>query len=201
MSIKALKDSIDGIDIYILDQLLKERYQFGAKILDAGCGRGRNLKWFYNADFEIYGVDTNESNIEYCQEIYSKQRGNFIKSSVEETPFNATYFDHVICNAVLHFAKDKTHFNNMFTELLRILKPEGSLFIRIASNFGIEDQVKEIGNGVYKLPDGSTRFLLTQHMLDELLKTNTVSLLENVKTTIVHNKRSMTTLVFKRNNI
>ena len=46
MKIETLKKNIDGI--YILDPILKGRYQFGDIILDAGCGSGRNLKWFYN---------------------------------------------------------------------------------------------------------------------------------------------------------
>jgi len=199
MNLQNLKKNIDGIDIYILDQLLKERYQKGANILDAGCGHGRNLKWFYNAGFQVFGIDINLETIEYCKEIYSAQKDNFRQCSVEETPFDAHSFDHIICNAVLHFAEDKNHFFAMFNELLRILKPQGSLFIRIASNFGIEDSAVEIGNGVYQLPDGSTRFLLTQEILDELIAINTISLVENVKTTIVHNKRSMTTLVVNKN--
>lgn len=199
MDLQNLKKNIDGIDIYILDQLLKEGYQKGTEILDAGCGHGRNLKWFYNADFQIYGIDISLEAIEYCKEIYPEQKENFRQSSVDETPFDAHSFDHIICNAVLHFAEDKNHFFAMFNELLRILKPQGSLFIRIASNFGIEDSIVEIGKGVYQLPDGSTRFLLTQQILDELIAINTISLVENVKTTIVHNKRCMTTLVFKKN--
>ena len=86
----------------------------------------------------------------------------------------------------------------MFEELLRILKPQGSLFIRIASNFGIESQVEVIGNGVYKLPDGSTRFLLTQELLEQIENRNDIAFLENTKTTIVHKQRSMTTLVLKK---
>ncbi|MBI9042777.1 hypothetical protein [Lutibacter sp.] len=43
MKIESLKNSIKDVDIYILDQILKERYQPETKILDAGCGGGRNL--------------------------------------------------------------------------------------------------------------------------------------------------------------
>lgn len=196
MNLQTLQENIQGIDIYILDQLLKDRYQPGDKILDAGCGRGRNLKWFYNTGFEIYGIDMNIESIDYCKGIYSKQKEHFMQAGVEEIPFESNSFNHVICNAVLHFAKNKTQFNAMFNELLRVLKPKGSLFIRVASNFGIENQVRQIAEGVYKLPDGSTRFLLTADILDEIKKNEQISLIEDVKTTIVENKRSMTTLVF-----
>ena len=73
MNIQSLKENIEGVDIYILDQILKGRYKQGDHILDAGCGNGRNLKWFYNAGFEIHGTDLDENKIisSYCF-------GNFI---------------------------------------------------------------------------------------------------------------------------
>ncbi|UMB61225.1 class I SAM-dependent methyltransferase [Lutibacter sp. A80] len=198
MDIALLKENIGGVDIYILDQILKENYQQGAVILDAGCGKGRNLKWFYNAGFKIYGSDNDSSSIQYCKELYSQQKDNFTVASVDEMPYKTAYFNHIICNAVLHFAEDLSHFLKMFQELLRILKPQGTLLIRMASNFGLENQVELISNGVYNLPDGSTRFLLTQTLLDDLFKNTNIKLIEDLKTTIVHQKRSMSTLVIQK---
>ena len=86
----------------------------------------------------------------------------------------------------------------MVAEFVRVLKPHGSLFIRIASEFGIENQIELINNRIYKLPDGSNRFLLTTELLNEIKNTNTIIFLEDVKTTIVEDKRSMTTLVLKK---
>ncbi|MBK5209934.1 MAG: class I SAM-dependent methyltransferase [Flavobacteriaceae bacterium] len=198
MNIKSLEENIKGIDIYILDQILKDRYQPGAKILDAGCGNGRNLKWFYQAGFKIHGIDPDMERLKQCKELYKGQQENFIQATVEEMPYESNSFDHMVCVAVLHFARDLSHFYKMFEELLRILKPQGSLFIRIASNFGMEKQVKLLGSGVYELPDGTTRFLLTQKILVEIQSKYNISLLENVKTTIVHNMRCMTTLVIQK---
>lgn len=198
MNIKSLEENIKDIDIYILDQILKDRYQPGAKILDAGCGNGRNLKWFYQAGFKIHGIDPDMERLKQCKELYKGQQENFIQATVEEMPYESNSFDHVVCVAVLHFARDLSHFYKMFEELLRILKPQGSLFIRIASNFGMEKQVKLIRSGVYELPDGATRFLLTQKILDEIQSKYNISLLENVKTTIVYNMRCMTTLVIQK---
>ena len=198
MNLQTLKKNIEGIDIYILDQILKERYQPKEKILDVGCGNGRNLKWFYNNGFEIHGIDTNQDQLQFCKELYVAQQANFVQSSIKQMPYTPNSFDHLICNAVLHFAEDLNEFLQMFEELLRVLKPKGSLFIRVASNFGIENQLEFINNGVYKLPDGSTRFLLTPQILADLQANYCISWLEDVKTTIVHNKRSITTLVIKK---
>ncbi len=198
MNLLTLKKSIKGIDIYILDQILKDLYQSGAKILDAGCGSGRNLKWFYESGFEIHGTDTDAEQLLRCKELYPAQEENFIQANIEKMPYETNSFDHVICNAVLHFAKDLNQFMQKFEELLRILKPKGSLFIRTASNFGIENLVILLDHGIYKLPDGTTRFLITSEILEDIQNINGVLLIEDVKTTIVHHKRSMTTLVIKK---
>jgi ubiquinone/menaquinone biosynthesis C-methylase UbiE len=198
MNIKLLKESIKGVDIYIVDQILKDRYNLGDCILDAGCGSGRNLKWFYNTGFEIHGTDIDISKVNNCKEVYPLQNEHFIFSNIENMPYKPNSFNHIICNAVLHFAQDLSQYLKMFQELLRILKPKGTLFIRTASNFGIEKQVYHIGKGVYNLPDGSQRFLLTQNILDSLLNRTDILFIEDVKTTIVYKKRSMTTLVIQK---
>ncbi len=198
MNLLTLKKNIKGIDIYVLDQILKDLYQPGTKILDAGCGSGRNLKWFYQSDFEIHGTDTDTEQLLRCKELYPAQKANFIHANIEKMPYKANSFDHIVCNAALHFAEDLSHFLKMFEELLRVLKPKGSLFIRIASNFGIENLVILLDHGIYKLPDGTTRFLLTPEILEDLQNNKDVLFIEDIKTTIVHNKRSMTTLVIKK---
>ncbi|MBG7631676.1 MAG: class I SAM-dependent methyltransferase [Bacteroidetes bacterium] len=198
MNIAVLKEHIKDVDIYILDQILKDCYQPGAKILDVGCGNGRNLKWFYQPDYEIYGTDTNTERLNSCKELYKLQKENFTEASIVDMPFETNTFDHVICIAVLHFANDLNQYLKMFEELLRILKPQGSLLIRTATNIGIENQVQEMSNGVFNLPDGSTRFLLTPAILHTLESDNRFKWIENVKTTIVKDKRAMTTLVLQK---
>jgi len=162
---KKLKENIGDIDIYLLDQILKERFLPPQKILDAGCGNGRNLHWFYKHHFKVFGIDIDEQKINFIKNRYPKQQDNFLVAPVNKLPFSKNEFHHIICNAVLHFAEDENHFYNMFSELIRVLQPNGMLFIRMTSVFGIEKLVVPIKNGVYKLPDNTTRFLLTEKIL------------------------------------
>lgn len=198
MNVEILKNSISGVDIYILDQILKDCYQPGAKILDAGCGNGRNLKWFYEVGFEIHGTEIDLKRLQHCKDSYPHQKNNFIEAFVEQMPYESNSFDHLVCIAVLHFAHDLDHYLKMFNELLRILKPQGSLLIRTASNIGIENEVQHLGDGIFNLPDGSTRFLLTREILEKLEADNRFEWKEHVKTTIVHGQRAMTTLVLQK---
>ena len=84
----------------------------------------------------------------------------------------------------------------MIGETVRILKPGGILFARMATDVGMEDQIKPIGNEKYLLPDGSVRYLLTKNLLDDLMKN--FDFIEPFKTVIVDNKRCMSTLVLKK---
>ena len=198
MSIEKLKNDIGGVDIYLLDQILKERYQQNEVILDAGCGAGRNLKWFYKHNFTIYGVDSLASRIEEIKETYAEQQAHFSVQNLDNLEFEEEFFDHVICSAVLHFAANTAHFKRMITELFRVLKPGGSLFIRMTSNFGIEDRVQLISDGVFYLPDTTNRFLLTNDLLTYLKETFSFSYVEHLKTVNVNNLRCMSTLVLKK---
>ncbi len=191
---------VGNTDIYLLDQIMKGRYDTGSRILDAGCGNGRNLHWFLQNNYTVFGIDTDENSIAILKkENPSMPSENFSVMPVENMSFENEAFDNVICSAVLHFAHNTGHFLAMMTELVRVLKPGGSLFIRMTSNIGIETLVHFISNGVYKIPDGSKRFLLTKTLLNEIMHQYNLNFLEPLKTVNVDDKRCMSTFVLYKN--
>jgi len=186
-------------DIYLLDQIIKERYCKGDIVLDAGCGYGRNLHWFLLNNIACYGVDMDPEVIDQLRLQYPfLPDDRFQTAKIENLPFPEGFFDHIISSAVLHFANGYNQFHSMITEMVRILKPGGTLFIRMTSNIGIENNISTIADGVYIIPDGSTRFLLTRHLLEEILKEQRVNLIEPLKTVNVADIRCMTTMVIQK---
>ena len=194
-----LINQLGTIDIYLIDQIMKSRYKTTDIILDAGCGNGRNINLFYNNGFSIYGFDINEKRIKNLKQKCTDIADNFSVSSLDNASFKNEMFDHIICIAVLHFAKDTNHFKTMFSELVRILKPKGSLLIRVASNIGLEKDVTKISEGVYLIPDKTKRYLLTKSLLQTIMQEFKLSFLEPIKTVNVNDKRFMTTLVLQKN--
>jgi tellurite methyltransferase len=188
---------IINTDIYLIDQILKGRYNSGGKLLDAGCGGGRNISWFVmQPNFDIYAIDTDQSAIHHLLRVYPSLREDQLYCTpVQSLPFPGSFFHHIICSTVLHFAGNKEDFLQMFSELNRVLKPGGSLFIRAASDIGIENRILPLGGGRFSLPDGTDRFLLTKLLIEQLLNTFPMILAEPVKTTNVQDLRCMTTLV------
>src|SRR6185369_14665402 len=58
-----LREQFGDIDIYLFDQLLRGHIAQGMRVLDAGCGAGRNLVFLMRAGFEVWGVDENTDAI------------------------------------------------------------------------------------------------------------------------------------------
>lgn len=193
-----LQQTFGYIDIYLFDQLLKGRFDNSKIILDAGCGAGRNLVYFLQNGYEVYGVDQSPLAIDTIKQLSASlspenSLDNFSVSGVEDMPFTDSFFDLVICSAVLHFAKNELHFDSMLRSLWRVLKPGGYLFARLASDIGIEELVIATGNSRYLLPDGSERFLVNEDILLRYTHELNAMLYEPIKTTNVQNLRCMTT--------
>lgn len=192
------------IDIYLFDQFLKNRFSPDMKILDAGCGGGRNLVHFLRSGFPVFGVDQNADAIEYVSSLAQMlapavSPENFRVSDIEDLPFPDKTFDVVISCAVLHFAVDERHFDRMLQEMWRVLKPSGLFFARLASTIGIEDKVEKITERRYLLPDESERFLVDEEMLVSATERLGGIFVEPIKTTNVQNLRCMTTWIICKN--
>lgn len=201
MNSNSLQELVGDTDIYLLDQIMKGRYRQTDKILDAGCGTGRNLHWFLKEKMDVYAIDQNPESIIELKNAHPELPANRLQNcTVEQLPFEEDFFDHIISSAVLHFASGASQFNNMVAEMVRVLKPGGSLFIRMTSNIGIEHMVRHIKDGVYIIPDHSKRFLLTRPILSDIVQQHPLSFIEPFKTVNVNDTRCMSTLVMQKEN-
>ncbi|MBK9338125.1 MAG: class I SAM-dependent methyltransferase [Lewinellaceae bacterium] len=187
-----LSHLLGNTDIYLLDQILKNRYAPSDTILDAGAGAGRNLHWFVGQGFRVFGTDRDPAAVEALRQNYPDVPAeHFRVAPVETLPFPDAFFHHIICCAVLHFAENEVHFGQMFGELIRVLQPGGSLFIRVATDVGLAEKMLPLENGRFRMPDGTDRFLLTKPALENLLRQHALRLLEPFKTVLVDDLRSV----------
>ena len=191
------------IDIYLFDQLLRGRLQPGMRVLDAGCGSGRNLVYLLRSGYEVFGADTDVDAIEAVRVLAATVApelpgANFRAEAVEEMSFPDAFADVVLSSAVLHFARDDRHFEAMVAEMWRVLKPGGMLFCRLASAIGMETRVRQTVGRRFLLPDGSERYLVDEALLVELTRRLGGAFLDPLKTTIVQNQRCMTTWVVRK---
>jgi tellurite methyltransferase len=198
-----LDDQFGQIDIYVFDQLLRGRLKPPMRLVDAGCGSGRNLVYFLRSGFDVFGADADAGAIASVRRLAGKlaphlPAGNFRVEPVEHMTFPDGFADAVLSSAVLHFASDDRQFAAMVQEMWRVLKPGGMLFSRLASAIGMENRVRPTTGGRFLLPDGSERYLVDEAMLVELTRDLGGTLLDPLKTTIVQNQRCMTTWVVRK---
>jgi tellurite methyltransferase len=200
-----LNEQFGDIDIYLFDQLLRGRIAPGSRILDVGCGSGRNLVYLLSEGYEVYAVDSDPRAVEAVRRLGAKlapslSPNNFHLEPIEEMSFPNGFADFVICSAVLHFARDDDHFQAMLREAWRVLKPGGLLFCRLASSIGMERQIKPLGQRRFLLPDGSERYLVDEPLLRNLADDLGGQLADPLKTTIVQDQRCMTTWIVRKNS-
>jgi len=193
-----LQEQFGGIDIYLFDQLLKGRISPGMRVLDAGCGEGRNLIYFLQSGYAVCGVDQSEEAIVRVRSLAAAlaphlPAQNFRVEAVERMSFAAADFDVVISSAVLHFARDEEHWRSMVEEMWRVLRVGGIFFARLASSVGIEKRIKQLEGRRYHLPDGSDRFLVDELMLLATTRSLGAQMLEPLRTVVVQNMRAMAT--------
>ena len=174
------------------------------RILDAGCGGGRNLVYFLREGYELYAADGNAQAVDSVRSLAATlapklPQSNFRVEPVERMSFDDASADVVISSAVLHFARDYAHFDAMLVGSWRVLKPGGLFFCRLASSIGIESQIKQIEGRRYRLPDGSDRYLVDEALLLSMSERLGGELADPIKTTVVQNQRSMTTWVLRKN--
>ena len=192
-----LRRQFGDIDIYLFDQILRGRFDTRRRVLDAGCGDGRNLIYFLRNGFSCYGVDSEPDAIRRMREVAaalapSTPAEQFVVADIDRLPFDEGMMDAVISSAVLHFASDEDHFSRMVTEMWRVLAPRGLFFARLASNIGLEDRVGGAGR-VAALPDGTERFIVDEPMLLRYTERLGGTLIDPIKTTNVQQMRCMTT--------
>jgi tellurite methyltransferase len=192
-----LRDTFGDIDIYVFDQLLRGRFDTRPRVLDAGCGDGRNVRYLLSRGFTVSAVDRDAHAVAHVRRLAATltpgtPEDRFQAAEVDRLPFAGASMDAVICSAVLHFADDEPHFGRMVREMWRVLAPGGLLFTRLASNIGLESVVGPGGRRV-RLPDGSDRFIADEAMLMSYTASLGGQLADPLKTTVVQGMRSMTT--------
>lgn len=196
-----LKDQFGPIDIYLFDQILRGAITPRMRIIDAGCGSGRNLVYLLREGCEIFAVDRNADAIAQLR-LLSASLGtglpdtNFQVAPVERMPFPGEFADAVLCSAVLHFARTEAQFRAMLGEIWRVLRPEGLLFCRLASRIGMH--FARVESGLFQMPDGQQWFLVDEPMLMSVTAELGAELVDPLKTTIVQNLRCMTTWVARK---
>jgi tellurite methyltransferase len=200
-----LVEQFGNIDIYLFDQLLRGNIAPGMRVLDAGCGGGRNLVYLLREGYEVFAADASAEAVQHVRSVAAGlapnlAADNFRVEPIEAMSFPEEFADVVISNAVLHFAHDDAQFEAMVQGLWRVLKPGGLLFCRLASTIGMESAGAShlIAGRRFLMPGGMEWYLVDEVLLMSLTERLGGELVDPLKTTVVQGARCMTTWVVRK---
>jgi ubiquinone/menaquinone biosynthesis C-methylase UbiE len=97
------------------------------KILDVGCGFGRNLKAFLDYGLDVYGFDGSKELLKIARIQAPKAKLKLLDMR-NRLPYQANFFDAVWARNSLHHL-ESINLNQALAELKRVLKPNGLIFI------------------------------------------------------------------------
>jgi SAM-dependent methyltransferase len=201
-----IQEQFGQIDIYVFDQILRGNIAAEMTVLDAGCGYGRNLVHLLREGCNVLAVDENAEGVEHVRALAAElapqlPAENFRTGVIESMPFPEACADVVLCNSVLHFARDEQHFLAMVEDLWRVLRPGGLLFCRLGSLIGTGGmgmKFERVRPNVYRIGDGSEWFLVDEAALLDMTAQMDALLVDPLKTTLVQDYRCMTTWVLRK---
>ena len=196
-----IQEQFGHIDIYVFDQILRGNIAPGMRILDAGCGYGRNLVHLLREGCEVFAVDVSVEAVQHVRALAEQlapnlPATNFRVLPIEKMDFPDNLADVVICNSVLHFARDEAHFLAMLEHLWRAVRPGGMLFCRLGSRIGMN--FERLRGNIFRINDGSEWFLVDEAELMKMTDHMDAVMVDPLKTTIVQDYRCMTTWVLRK---
>lgn len=122
----------------IQNLIIKYNHSRNPKILDVGCGTGKNIEELLKLG-QIWGLDNSKKAIEYC-----KKRGlkNLKLGNAQKTHFNPGSFDVITLLDILEHTDD----NKTLIEMKRILKKDGLLIITVPAFYWLWSRWDEIAH-------------------------------------------------------
>lgn len=145
----------------------------GQRVLDLGCGSGRNSLYLSEAGFDTACVDISESALKLAEKLLDEQglKATFVQGSFDRIPCPERHFDAVVCIAALDHVTLETGRKAM-NEIRRV-KHQNAPVLLI---FDAEDTDSDRLDEARILPDGTLEFtqgsqqgmLFRQYSADEI---------------------------------
>lgn len=123
-----------------LAETISTHFEKGEKLLDIGCGSGRDTMALHESGYQAYGLDGSKEFIRLAKERYPELRERFHHGSIpdEGTITDSIAWDGIICSAVLQHIPDNLLLD-CFTLFQHQLKPGGRLVISVPGDYPVQD--------------------------------------------------------------
>lgn len=100
-----------------------------SKVLDIGCGNGKNIKYLQDNGMKVKGIDFSSKLVEICQE----KNLDVIEADMRNLPYQDNTFDYGICIAALHHLQEEKDRIKALEEMIRVCKDGAEILVTVWS--------------------------------------------------------------------
>ena len=160
-----------NVEVVAFADCLRRQLSPGAPVLDAGCGRGRNVFCLSQAGFVVYACDLSPVAISVVKARAQRidATASFQIADLAYMPYPGNFFAAVVCVHVLPYHY-KAGIARVVRELRRVLRPGGWLYFDL---LGCDDAEygcgQELEQHTFLDPDGVPIHSSSRQEVDELL--------------------------------
>lgn len=184
------KDSIEGWNNAVPDfvRQYKEELQADSdkRVLDLGCGQGRNTIFLAQNSFDTYGIDVSGQGLKQAQvQLDQLSLGAHLqKGTMFALPYESKFFKAVFSNASLQSLGGSEASGRAFAESSRVLKEGGLFFVYVNAQPAVE--------AIRSLPGAALGLhYYSEEFIRDLAKRNGFEI-ENMATEVVRDPKTET---------
>lgn len=148
-------------------RLVAEELSPGVRLLEVGCGNGRDASYFASEGMRVLALDPQAEAIEAARRRYSSHQLTFLTGTVSEIPDSSNSFDAVYSRFCLHAMVPEEE-DEFLARSVDLLKPNGSLFIECRS---VNDPLARKGEVISKterICGHYRRFIVREELSDKV---------------------------------
>lgn len=146
----------------------------GCRVLDLGCGGGRNSHYLAQEGFELYGMDISEAAVDLCRKRFEQfnLKGNFRQGDFTEIPFEDDSFQGIVCIAAIDHVT-LSGAEAAVKEMRRISKPDCKILITFDPTGADDDIVHQadiLSDGSLYFTEGDQQGMIFRRFADAEIK-------------------------------
>ena len=130
----------------LLKQIMEQN--IGKVFCDIGCGCGRNLVYASKCAKKVIGIDLSTNSLAFSNELVNENNLELIEGNNLSIPLENSIADLVISDGVCHHTGDTF---KAFSECVRILKPNGSLYLAVYKKYRYYPIIYHLVGGFFRL--------------------------------------------------
>jgi len=156
-------------------QIATQQWRASARLLDIGCGAGRNAIPLARAGWQVVGTDLSLPMLTAAAARVAADslasRLQLLLAPMEPLPFASNRFDFVVAHGIWNLARSGREFRGAVKEAARVARPGAALFLFIFSRNTLPDTAEPVSGESFVFTQFSGQpqcFLTAEQLVTEM---------------------------------